>query len=962
MASLMSNMAKEVFQILKGSGRTLSLYDEHSNKVFEPDAARSIFSNDDKLMISIDPDGSDSSLNMYISKSADVDAMRQMIDNLRTTATRYNFLFNVRKYGKDLQPKDFAFKAAPMMESMWGTGRTSYQNVASSKLIVKHNGRIEEEKRGARSRRIGSIFVETANGERFRCPVNSLTGARAYAKHLSSGGTPGDSFSNFIFAECEQQAKINRVRRHIRRLGEGNEKLTEVSQALTQWVQESKRRITRSKGERFYIGIIETINSNPNQVQALQGEINECVGSLAELMGLDESDSLYPILEDVAKTILGSKLMDHINFEEERNLRTYMSESAEALDDLVESLEGEFGLVEGEHFTRSPVGVAILDDASADAAHMYAEAIDTLVLGEAPENKFYTYAKQWLSKRADTREMPELNTPEKVKAELEKQASELGIGLQQVVAGALNVKIKGGAMPKFTNQNAAIAFKLDKLLAPGSGLGNDMLWNFVSALSDKISHGDSMDNNEKFFATKLAGVVDAAVQRDLPETLALEQWAMEADMDDSYRHADDYAERGDINDEEMEQAIYNFNFEDFMQDAGSDFEGYENGTYMDLDPDDRVYTRDYVGDMAAGYLARQLNVSPAALGRFDYMIADLVDETIIPALEQLGFTFDGVDESFDASIFEDVGEFLPDRIEAVLRDAVDYFGCDMNYMGIISGDDRDEDTYNFIRDVVDVFGPQLEGFDLYDHVNEVAGFVEPLLRAASEAQNGHTVVEDIADDLQEKEEEVFFAVQKEIPHFVANPPQGSNLAIGLHDFVGEDTWTAEALSDVVAEDLRGIIGAVYSDHGYIEGYEDAELSADMMQELSQQMRQEIVKRYNLDATLLGEGELSERHNPQAEADRMNLSRILKDIESYLGKGNSPEEVYAYMQEYYMDSRAMGPVVHQNKDVILDALRKAFSLREANHLDMGDDFKSDIEFQKDEPDLEEIKRLRKLAGI
>lgn len=506
MASLISSMAKEIFQTLKGSGRVLSLFDEHGNKVFEPEAAISFFAEPDKLMVNISADGSDSALNMYISDSADVDNMKKMIDTLRNTATRFNFLFNIRKYGRDLAPKDFAFKATPMMESMWGSAKTSYQTIGNTKLIVRHSTRIAEEVRGARSRRIHSIFVETANGERFRCPMNSLHGARAFAKHLDAGGNSQDAFSNYIFAECEMQGTVNRVRRHVRKM-EPTADVVSLSETLNGIVSASKARINKSKGNRFYTGIVEQITNAPNHVGPTASEIAEHVEYLQSLLNINETDSLFPTLEAVAKTILESKQMEPINFEETTLLKTYVFENADSIEDLVESLIGEFGLEEGVHFERASSGVAMLSEEAFDGATMYLQGFDGFTLEEAAQDKFLMYATQWVKQRfakagMDPREIEQ--------AGADKQAADLAMGLKQIVAGALSVKIKGGAMPRFADQSAAIAFKLDKLLAPGSGLGNDTLWNFVSSLSDKIGHGDNMDGNERFFAQKLADLVDKA--------------------------------------------------------------------------------------------------------------------------------------------------------------------------------------------------------------------------------------------------------------------------------------------------------------------------------------------------------------------------------------------------------------------------------------------------------------------
>lgn len=88
---------------------------------------------------------------------------------------------------------------SPVTESqLFGTTRTSYQVLGPTRLIVRHSQKVDEEILGARTRKIESVFVETAEGERFKLPFNNLHGARAMARHVASGGTLTDDVSAYI--------------------------------------------------------------------------------------------------------------------------------------------------------------------------------------------------------------------------------------------------------------------------------------------------------------------------------------------------------------------------------------------------------------------------------------------------------------------------------------------------------------------------------------------------------------------------------------------------------------------------------------------------------------------------------------------------------------------------------------------------------------------------------------------
>ena len=99
---------------------------------------------------------------------------------------------------------------------MYGTRTKSYDTVGETRLIVRHSSLVDDEKRGARTRNIESIFVETADGERFKLPFTSLHGARAIGQHVASGGTIVDDRSSEIFAMVEEVQQLGKFLRATR--------------------------------------------------------------------------------------------------------------------------------------------------------------------------------------------------------------------------------------------------------------------------------------------------------------------------------------------------------------------------------------------------------------------------------------------------------------------------------------------------------------------------------------------------------------------------------------------------------------------------------------------------------------------------------------------------------------------------------------------------------------------------
>jgi hypothetical protein len=91
---------------------------------------------------------------------------------------------------------------------MHGTSRSSYEQDGNVKIIVRHSDRVDPEQRGARSRKIKALFVETTDGERFKLPYNNLKYARAMARHVSEGGNVNDDFGQHITKVAEECSKL----------------------------------------------------------------------------------------------------------------------------------------------------------------------------------------------------------------------------------------------------------------------------------------------------------------------------------------------------------------------------------------------------------------------------------------------------------------------------------------------------------------------------------------------------------------------------------------------------------------------------------------------------------------------------------------------------------------------------------------------------------------------------------
>ena len=136
----------------------------------ETEATR-FYSYDQDLMVSIRQDNDNVEIVVQAGADYDVPGNSELLKSIRKVAHKNLGEFTVRKFNKSITPKDFAHQSVTEAQAFgkgFGSTRTSYIAAPNNaKITIKHNSKVNEEKRGARSRNIQSIFIENSSGERF---------------------------------------------------------------------------------------------------------------------------------------------------------------------------------------------------------------------------------------------------------------------------------------------------------------------------------------------------------------------------------------------------------------------------------------------------------------------------------------------------------------------------------------------------------------------------------------------------------------------------------------------------------------------------------------------------------------------------------------------------------------------------------------------------------------------------
>ena len=236
--------AEATFDQIRSKFGDISIGDETAKATIDPTKARFFnfdFIKDGKnfgnITISvIDPE----SFKVYFDKDIDKgmndrekDVWYNFIRSLKLFAMSQKFkrydIRDIAKSGLNLRDLKHANRDAEVVDSsevdvklsegkMYGTSRSSYQKLENVRIIARHSKPIvDETKPGARSRNVESFYIENSLGERFRLPEGTtISGARAYARHVANGGQLQDDFGKHIGRIVSEMNSLKHFARNMR--------------------------------------------------------------------------------------------------------------------------------------------------------------------------------------------------------------------------------------------------------------------------------------------------------------------------------------------------------------------------------------------------------------------------------------------------------------------------------------------------------------------------------------------------------------------------------------------------------------------------------------------------------------------------------------------------------------------------------------------------------------------------
>ena len=224
----LNSIASSLFEKIRSRFPRIEMGDENGAPTSEESQARFfdfdyVVNNENQGAVSIsikDPD----TLKLYYSQGmlenaneAVENAWYDFLKEMRFFSKKHLMGFDAKDIAKsNLDKRDYKYLSNNVQESaMYGSTKSSYENLDKTKLIIRHKKEINAEQMGARARNIQTLFIENDSGERFKYPFNHLAGARAMARHVANGGVPHDEFGSHIIETSGNIAKLSTFKRYV---------------------------------------------------------------------------------------------------------------------------------------------------------------------------------------------------------------------------------------------------------------------------------------------------------------------------------------------------------------------------------------------------------------------------------------------------------------------------------------------------------------------------------------------------------------------------------------------------------------------------------------------------------------------------------------------------------------------------------------------------------------------------
>ena len=271
-------IANDIFKILKGNGYSIKIFTDEGENTVDPQAARRFYIPELGSMVNLDETDSKRELRVSVNQNTDISKFKDTLGLLKNLANQNVIEYTLKSFTKEITPKDQDYQAQKVRDMKqdvnegispaYGSSKSSYQQLENAKLIIKHTKPVNEESRGSRSRNISAIYIESADGERYRMETNNLAGGRAMLRHVKEGGNPYDEFGRHISEQCIELKKLKEFKKYSLRNGLVNEDTNDIVEAVSNRINNLRESINKLKGCKCY-------NETKEKFESKEVKINE---------------------------------------------------------------------------------------------------------------------------------------------------------------------------------------------------------------------------------------------------------------------------------------------------------------------------------------------------------------------------------------------------------------------------------------------------------------------------------------------------------------------------------------------------------------------------------------------------------------------------------------------------------------------------------------------------------------
>ena len=231
----------------------------------------------------------------------------EFLKGLRIFAKKRLLKYDEQNIGKDsLDKRDYHYQTkpkeepvmpqAPIMENkMYGNARMSYQDLGEARLVVKHSQPVNLDLAAGRTMHIDSIYIENAQGERFRYPYKHLNGARALAEHIKHGGTPYDAIGKHISSLSEELASLRKFKGYVNRQSQVSEAMGNVTDRVLERIDQIKETIHKLQRPAYYESFVESFEEQ-EELMIPEEISNDLINRLTIRTFNEDLKSVFPYI------------------------------------------------------------------------------------------------------------------------------------------------------------------------------------------------------------------------------------------------------------------------------------------------------------------------------------------------------------------------------------------------------------------------------------------------------------------------------------------------------------------------------------------------------------------------------------------------------------------------------------------------------------------------------------------